>query len=51
MDYESMILQRQEAETDDCRKCPHKGTACRTQCERIRSGRPLEEIYPQLFKR
>lgn len=51
MSYEEMILQQQETETDDCKQCPHKGAACRNQCERITVGRPLEEIYPQLFKR
>jgi hypothetical protein len=51
MSYEEMILQRQETETDDCKQCPHKGAICCNQCERITTGRPLEEIYPQLFKK
>ena len=50
IDYEWMILERQESEADDCTGCPHRKD-CRSQCERIRYGRPLEEIYPQLFRR
>ena len=51
MDYEEMILEQQETEKDDCAACPYKGTACRNQCMKITAGRPLEEIYPQLFKK
>ena len=49
-DYENAILSRQESEADDCANCPYKGTACKNQCERIEYGRPLEEVYPQLFR-
>lgn len=48
-DYENAILSRQESEADDCANCPHK-TACNNQCMEIVMGRPLEEVYPQLFR-
>lgn len=34
MDYEKLILERQESESDDCKNCPYKEN-CKNQCERI----------------
>lgn len=51
-DYEYLILQRQEDESDECSTCPYKGVnTCRNQCMRISAGPPLEEVYPQLFRK
>jgi hypothetical protein len=32
MDWEELILARQESEADDCTNCPYKGEKCRNQC-------------------
>lgn len=34
-DYENLILASQDSEDDDCRTCPYRGTACRSQCMAI----------------
>ena len=49
IDYEYMILDYQETESDDCTHCEHKKD-CRNQCMQIVYGRPIEEIYPFLFR-
>ena len=50
MDYENMILARQDSEADDCTRCPYKGHYD-NQCMRIEYGRKLEDIYPLLFRK
>ena len=50
IDYEYMILQQQESESDECRTCPNKGSNCRNQCMEIHEGPRLEEVYPGLFQ-
>lgn len=48
-DYEELILARQDSDYDECCDCEYR-KECRSQCEEIVCGRPLEEVYPQLFK-
>lgn len=48
MDYEEMILARQDSEMDDCKICEYR-QHCKNQCEQIHSNQPLEEVYPILF--
>ena len=53
-DYEYAILARQDNEADQCSTCeynPHRtGRPCCGQCEEVHEGRPIEEVYPQLFR-
>lgn len=45
-DYESLILNRQDSEADDCRNCPYASIElCRNQCEETR------EIVNPLLRR
>ena len=34
-DYEDLILESQESESDECSTCPYRGTACNNQCLRV----------------
>ena len=35
IDYEDLILERQESEADECATCPHKVMECNNQCMEI----------------
>lgn len=58
-DYEYAILARQDSEADQCSGCEYNPTVtgrdCYNdnegccECEVIHEGRPLWEVYPQLF--
>lgn len=58
-DYEYAILEAQDSEADPCRGCKHNpnmtGRSCYNEregcceCEVVHEGRPLWEVYPQLF--
>ena len=34
-DYEDLILESQESESDECTTCPYRETACNNQCLRV----------------
>lgn len=49
VDYEDVILSRQDDDfSDDCANCPYKGD-CHNQCEEVVSNARLEDVYPLMF--
>lgn len=49
IDYEELILYRQDDDfSDDCATCPYKGE-CHNQCEKVVSNARLEDVYPAMF--
>ncbi len=48
-DYEELILARQDSDYDECCDCEYRGH-CNSECMKEVEGRPLEEVYPNLFK-
>lgn len=50
IDYEWIILQSAESEADECSHCEFKGY-CHQECMEIVEGRPITEVYPNLFRK